>query len=106
VEIARALPDVTFWLPTKEMQMVVKQSVHSDNLPSNLIVRVSLSFTDTLPDDDAKGLFATTHSSGGIAASDSWKNVWMCPAYKNEGSCGTCRACWNPKVKTVSYKVH
>ena len=29
-----------------------------------------------------------------------------CPAYKQDGECGSCRACWSRKVKQVSYKEH
>jgi len=29
-----------------------------------------------------------------------------CPAPTQNGECGSCRACWNPKVKQVSYKEH
>jgi len=29
-----------------------------------------------------------------------------CPSYKQDGECGSCRACWNHKVKQVSYKEH
>ena len=29
-----------------------------------------------------------------------------CPAYKQEGECKDCRACWDRRIKTVSYKEH
>ena len=29
-----------------------------------------------------------------------------CPAYKQGGECGSCRACWNRNIKQVSYKEH
>ena len=29
-----------------------------------------------------------------------------CPAYKQDGECGSCRACWNRNIKQVSYKEH
>lgn len=29
-----------------------------------------------------------------------------CPAYKQDGQCKDCRACWDRKVKQVSYKEH
>ena len=29
-----------------------------------------------------------------------------CPAYKQDGECGSCRACWSREVKQVSYKEH
>ena len=29
-----------------------------------------------------------------------------CPAYKQDGECGSCRSCWSRSVKQVSYKEH
>ena len=29
-----------------------------------------------------------------------------CPAPKQNGECGSCRACWSREVKQVSYKEH
>jgi hypothetical protein len=29
-----------------------------------------------------------------------------CPAPSQGGKCGDCRACWDPKVKVVSYGKH
>ena len=29
-----------------------------------------------------------------------------CPAYKQDGECGSCRACWRRSIKQVSYKEH
>ena len=29
-----------------------------------------------------------------------------CPAYKQDGECKDCRACWSRSIKQVSYKEH
>ncbi|MFH1609246.1 MAG: hypothetical protein ABID40_01275, partial [Candidatus Bipolaricaulota bacterium] len=33
-------------------------------------------------------------------------NIYSCPAWSHVGTCGPCRACWNPKVLHVSYPWH
>ena len=30
----------------------------------------------------------------------------ICEAYQREGKCGTCRACWDKKVKVIAYPAH
>jgi len=44
---------------------------------------------------------------------DTWPNSSMvveknatCPAPTQAGRCGDCRACWDPKIKVVSYGKH
>ena len=31
---------------------------------------------------------------------------YECPAPKQNGECGSCRACWSRSIKQVSYKEH
>ena len=30
----------------------------------------------------------------------------LCRAFKRDGECGTCRACWSDKVNTIAYVYH
>jgi len=29
-----------------------------------------------------------------------------CKAYQNNNECGSCRACWNTSITSISYKAH
>jgi hypothetical protein len=96
-EVAKALPEVTFWLPTRELLLVTQyRKMHS--FPDNLTVRVSAPIIDqqiklhSLPT-------SSVHSKSPAKGHE-------CPAPAQEGKCGSCRACWDPSVLNVSYKEH
>jgi hypothetical protein len=96
VRIAKALPDIQFWLPTRERAIVAKYLEEATSFPSNLTVRLSAAmigkWVQILP-----GTVGSTVGAG---------TGFACPA-KNQGNkCGDCRACWNPNVKMVDYKLH
>jgi len=94
VEVARRLPEVSFWLPTKERAILAQ---FKGSLPSNLVVRLSASMVDQRVKFD--GLTSTVHEVRGPRG-------FECPAPKTGGSCGSCRACWNPDIKNISYLKH
>jgi hypothetical protein len=64
---------------------------------SNAVVRVSDDIVDQKT-NKWQGNTSGVHVMGGRGTE--------CGAYLNEGQCGDCRACWNPDVKHVSYKLH
>jgi len=88
-EIARRMPDVKFWLPTKELGMV-----SGFIPPPNLVIRVSGACIDA----PAPGRFKCTSTVVTEGAT--------CQASKRGGKCGNCRKCWSPKVANVSYALH
>ena len=103
IRIAHRLPEIWFWLPTQE-----KDIVRNIAVPKNLIVRVSAVMIDgpTSPD------FAHTSRIAGADVRPAWaslvasstKALWYCPGELHETyNCGTCRACWDRDVKTVVY---
>ena len=94
VAIAQACPGVTFWLPTREKVFVYSHLKEHGSFPENLIVRVS----GTMVDGPAPTGFA--HTSTVVTEG------WTCPAPEQNNECGTCRACWNPEVRNVSYRKH
>lgn len=94
VAVATACPDVTFWLPTREKVFVYSHVKAQGAFPPNLIVRVSGSMIDGA----APAGFAHTST---VVTKDS-----SCPAPHQNNECGTCRACWDPGVKNVSYRKH
>jgi hypothetical protein len=89
-EVARALPDTHFWLPTQEVWV---SKVHT--LASNLIVRLSATKIDGNPRASAE------HTSTVVKT-----GTPTCPAHTQGNQCGTCRMCWDKTVKNVAYKYH
>lgn len=96
VEVARRCPDTQFWIPTREKATVRKYVAQHGEFPPNLVVRVSGTMVDGPPPSG----FAHTST----VVTD--KKVASCPAYQQGGVCGSCRACWDPAVKNVSYPKH
>ena len=84
VEVARRLPDVRFWIPTRENRVVREYLRDYGNFPTNLIVRVSAAMIGGKP------IVSFPHTS--TVVSD---GSHTCPAYRQAGMCGDCRACWS-----------
>ena len=89
-EVCRLTPDTRHWMPTREAWI----KDHLDSKPDNLVIRFSAPMIDQ-------------------AAPDSWPNSSevvtegaTCPAPKQGNSCGDCRNCWNPEIKTIKYGKH
>lgn len=89
-DIARATPNTTHWLPTKEPRYV--KGVY---MPPNLIVRVSATHIDKA---------APNYPHTSTVVSD--KSQATCRAFERAGKCGSCRACWDINVPNVSYYQH
>ena len=89
-EVCKLTPDTKHWMPTREAW--VKD--HLDSKPDNLVIRFSAPMIDQ-------------------AAPASWPNSSevvtegaTCPAPQQGNSCGDCRNCWNPEIKTIKYGKH
>ena len=96
--VAWASPHVSFWLPTKEYDLI---NNHSLDIAPNLIIRVSnpnknKSFKDSF--DYVSAVFEKDF----IIPKDSH----MCPSSKQGNKCGSCRACWSSKINEVIYLAH
>jgi len=100
--IAAALPDVRFWLPTREAMLVVRFIREHGHFPSNLCIRVSSTKVDAGPPVGLPKAYVTTSTVHDTAAPIGK----LCDAAHRGGQCGPCRACWNRKVSNVSYHVH
>lgn len=127
VEVAKRLPSIKFWMPTRELQyLYAYKTKHGTNWPKNLIIRLSETFirnhqlvdASTLENNimamerHAKNLnvvISGVDSKLDFTVTD--KNFFACQAYgakKETGtsSCGDCRACWDTNVKRVVYPAH
>ena len=97
-EVAQATPNCRHWLPTKEKGMLKAFIRNGGVIPDNLVVRLSGAMIDAEPPKSYK------HTSTVHAVTDGHGHI--CPAYKQNGECADCRACWNSNVHNVSYPKH
>ena len=89
-EVCRLTPGTKHWMPTREAWI----KDHLDSKPDNLVIRFSAPMIDQ-------------------AAPASWPNSSevvtegaTCPAPQQGNSCGDCRQCWDPAIKTIKYGKH
>lgn len=96
--IARRLPHIKFWLPSREYS-IISQYLRKDSFPSNLTVRLSAYMIDGAPPVElARRL--------GITTSGVSRRGFSCPASKQGNKCLSCRACWDFTVENINYKKH
>jgi len=108
VEIARALPSVQFWLPTKEYQLVRFYLSTLGRFPDNLTVRLSAPMIGEDLPASLKGLGLPYSVAVRHGSPQPLDDVEPCRAYSDPdkpGACDDCRACWDSSL-TVSYTVH
>jgi hypothetical protein len=98
VRVALATPNTKHWLPTHENFIVSRYLRKHGKFPSNLTVRVSAAMVDGEP-PKRFALTSTVHQLGKPIGRE-------CPSSKQGNKCGDCRACWNPRIKNISYKYH
>ena len=90
--ICRHTRDILHWLPTREAEIV---HACADEAPDNLVIRLSAPMIDGKPSH-----WRTTST----VVSDPGQAT--CPAPLQDGTCGDCRACWDPAVRNVAYGLH
>ena len=97
VQIAENTPKTKHWLPTREIKMVQKY-LKNNKFPKNLIVRVSAPMTDGPPPKGFKHT-STVHKNKKPHGFD-------CVSRFQGNQCLTCTACWDKRIKNISYKEH
>ena len=98
-EVAKALPSIVFWLPTREYSIAVAYFNKHKGWPPNLVVRLSsLTINGNPPTAIAKRI--------GCVTSGVTKEGFSCPSSKQGGKCLDCRACWNKDIENINYKLH
>lgn len=98
--IAHMMPNVRFWLPTKEKAVVSRWVRQYGTLPANLTIRLSAAMVDGAAPSVPDGIQTSTVHKVGAAQG------FACNAPANGGKCGECRACWDKAVQNVSYAYH
>ena len=96
-EVARRLPHIKFWLPTREYR-VVREWMQFGTKPDNLTIRLSAYMMDGKPPVVAKTL--------GLPTSGVSNDSFSCPAPSQGNECKDCRACWDNDVENINYKKH
>ena len=109
VEIAKAIPEIQFWLPTKEHGFIREYKAVYGEFPANLNVRVSMFMVNQEP-SNGLGLPTSTVINNPSDMNDKHEN--LCKASleqfngQSEVNCGDCRKCWDKNVKNVAYLYH
>lgn len=97
IYVAQRLPKIRFWIPTRET-MMVQRVVRDEKVPKNLTIRLSAAMIDGPPPTAlARNLGLKT---SGVVTTGA-----TCPAPRQGGVCGDCRACWS-KQQHVTYALH
>lgn len=99
VDVCNQLPNVKFWLPTREYAIVSKYK-ENNKIPANLSIRLSAHKIDAEPPFGYGMPTSTVHSKGSKIYGQE------CPAHNQDNSCKDCRACWDINVKNISYLKH
>ena len=98
-QIAKNLPNIKFWLPTREYSIVAEYVKQNGSIPSNLTIRLSaLMVNGQPPVSIANRLGCVTSGVSDIG--------FTCPSSSQGNKCLNCRACWDKSVSNVNYKTH
>jgi len=100
VQIAYALPNVKFWLPTKEKGILATAKRAGLVIPDNLTIRLSAAMVDS----EAVNRELTGNVS--LVQDKVELSGFHCKAPSQQGKCEDCRACWNKSIQTIVYFKH
>jgi hypothetical protein len=99
--VCEGTPHVKHWLPTREYNIIKK--VRVEDIPHNLVIRLSAHMIDKLPTTNTRGLtYSTVSTSNDVFNGD----TRHCPAPNQGNACGECRDCWDEDVEHVTYHYH
>lgn len=101
--VAKRTPSVAHWLPTHEAWLAGKRR---SAIPANLALRVSADEIGRMPRETWGLPSSTVHREPGRIVSPPAARAGEsveCLAHLRGHHCGSCRACWSPKVRNVSY---
>lgn len=101
IQIAEQLPEVNFWLPTREYTIVERfRNITNNNIPSNLTIRLSSHLVDAAPPSGYGLPTSTVHNKNSPIIGEE------CRAYTRDNHCGECRSCWDRTIPNISYPKH
>ena len=97
LEVCKLTPDIKHWIPTKEYKFW-RQVLKIEKLPENVCLRISSPNIDQEPLKEFNNT-STVHENKKAFGLE-------CIAYKQDGKCLDCKACYDPKIKNISYPKH
>lgn len=98
VEIAKGVPELKFWLPTRELGIVRAWYKSGNRPPENLFIKLSAPMIGEKLNNVPKELSFTS-----VGADDN-EELFQCVAPTQGNQCLDCRACWSNK--NVNYHKH
>lgn len=100
-QICLACEDTYFWIPTRMWKYPeFRQIIDQLNKLPNVVVRFSYNEGTGLKMD---GAFSASIINKPCDASP---DMFVCPAYLQDGKCGRCRECWSKNRQKVYYPFH
>ena len=101
-QVMRRTPNTQHWLPMRMHKFPKFRRVFASmrKLP-NVVVRYS--------SDSIEGAYDARIANGSTIFSDTDQlpeHAKVCGAYKRDGKCGPCRACWDSEVRLIAYPGH
>lgn len=100
INIALAMPNISFWLPTKEKGMLSAMRKAGITIPENLTIRLSAAMVDS----EAVNRELTGNVS--LVQDKVELQGFHCKAPEQNGKCEDCRACWNKDIPVIVYFKH
>lgn len=103
ISVAKKLPTIKFWLPTKEVGLVKDCIAYGCKIPSNLCIRLSsymIGIENKFNMDGKDFPVSNVHTDKPLG--------FACPAIEAHSGCAQlgCRRCWSKRTKRVSYGQH
>lgn len=95
------LPDIRFWLPTREYQTIEAWRRMGGVIPANLCIRYSTHLIDGRPPLRYRMPTSMVCSSPKTVLAGAYR----CPAGDQRNACRQCRACWDRAVRIVAYQL-
>ena len=97
--VIQGTPHVRHWMPTRSHTIPRLRAVlELIDAEPNAVVRYSSPAID--------GSYDEEHGSTVIPFADWPTDAQVCPSSKQEGKCGTCRACWDKSIPVIAYVGH
>jgi hypothetical protein len=99
LQVMQATPWCKHWLPTRMYKFKKYDSVFKKmQALDNVVVRFS--------SDSVDGTIIPGFTTSTIFSGDLPKGAKECEAYKHDGKCNGCRACYDKTVSVIGYKAH
>lgn len=113
--VCRQTPEVRYWLPTREYQ-IVADFLRTAEIPANLTIRLSAHMIDSepvvpaelahLPTSTVSSVSSVSRYASGVQLVEGKGSVECRAVEARDNKCGDCRACWSGNVRNVSYPQH